>query len=356
MVSLVFLGCMCLPGQADALFGWGPKTREMNSQKEKASSTRTSKNMRQRFLSSVQRNVNPCWAPSCTSEAAIERCARAKGLVLADFMKTAENFFITTGPDKKFVYTKVRLKDIDMAGWKAAYFQYKTAQKQFEEIIKKQGDISGLILGARPGNEDDQVQIEGEQIKLQEMQQHYIQFLAQSGLLDIVKFMAEQESLQQAMDVTGGSASIPFPPPTEPKSTDPKFARWFEATVRVINEKVRDAVKEFLTEQEDCFKEYCNQNCRANNGSYTVEDTQDLEDPDAIVTQSTVDAVRARNLIIKSNRCSGEDVAASRQRVLCTICKNAIKGREMIPACQVAEGEWGKQETAKANSLSGGIF
>lgn len=353
IVSLVFMGCMCLPDQADALFGWGRKKRELNSEKEVASSSRTSKNMRQRFTSAIQKKFHPCWAPACTDQAAIARCAEAAGLILSEYLKSDDNFFITTGPDKKNVYVKVRLRDINMAAWKAVFLQFKIAQKQFEAIIKKQGDISGLILESRPGNEDDQTQIQDEQIKLQEMQQHYIEFLAQSGLLDIDKFMAEQESLQQTMDVTGGSVSIPIIPPKEPIATADKFARIFYEEVRLINRAVAVAMKEFLINQGECFKRFCETDYLAEKRSYIKEEVQDLgEKSSAKITQSMVDSARADYQIIQSRECSGPSANASMKRVFGSFCREVIKGKEIIPACQVAEEEWGVQETAK----TGGIF
>lgn len=358
MVSLVFLGCMCLPGQADALFGWGQKRKGLNSDKVVKDHTRAADTMTQRFTASIQRGINPCWAPACTSEAAIERCAKAKGLALADYMETAENFFVTTGPEKKFVYVKVNLRDIDMAAWKADIHIYNLAQKQFESILKKQGDVSGLILEARPGNEDDQAQIESEQIKLQEMQQYYMQFLAQSGLLNIAIFLAEQEKIGNAMEAIGQEGEMPIPRAEQPETTKEKYSRLKERTVRQIRREVGDATKEFATNQEGCLETYCNTLCvEGEELGHTRKEVQDLtKDPGADITQSMVDSVRAKKAIIRAARCSGEDAAASILRVLCTACKGVISSKELIPSCQVAEGEWGKQETAKANSLSGGIF
>ncbi len=358
MVSLVFLGCMCLPGQADALFGWGQKRKGLNSDKVVKDHTRAADTMTQRFTASIQRGINPCWAPSCTSEAAIERCAKAKRLSLADYMETAENFFVTTGPEKKFVYVKVNLRDVAMAAWEADLRTYGVAQQQFSAILKKQGDISNLILEARPGNEDDQAQIESEQMKLQEMQQYYMQFLAQSGLLDIENFLAEQEKIENAMEAIGQEGEMPMPRAERPETTNPKYAKLKEITVRQINQAVRDATKEFATNQEGCLETYCNTLCVEGKGlGYTRKEVQDLtKDSGEDITQSMVDDAIARKSFIRAARCSGEGASASISRVLCSACNSVMSSKEIIPSCQVAEGEWGKQETARSNSLNGGIF
>lgn len=354
MVFLVLLGGTVLPSKSMALFGFGNKKKTLASNKEVASKSGPVTSWSGRLSRTIMKNINPCHGPSCVSPIELKICAEAKGLSLATYLQSDEEwFYVERGKPK---YVTVPQRDLDLAGWQASHSMYQQAREQYEALVTKGNDIQNLRSRVSPDDEDGRMQIQQQQEMLQEMQQGYLLFLGQNNLLDIEKFMQQQQQTEAAMSAIGGGGAMAIPRAAEPKPTDSMFVKVKNATVRVMNRDVWVAIQEFAGEERFCFETFCYHNC-LEDALYTGKDVRNYLTPEEIPTMKDVNRMRALFVIKRSDACSGESTAASKLRALCSYCKEGAFGKNVQPieACSnVHPDEW---ETKKKQGFGGmGMF